>query len=131
MSNIDTDELDSFPDVGVIVKIDQIMLVEELGPNVESWKDSVTKFPTNVKTRAEKEEYLKVRLGETVMRIFFKVGASTYHNFFTIPKTQGGYQQSNLRKVKLLNKLPRNTKDWIDKEVSVIKNDKGFPELAK
>lgn len=131
MSNLDTEELDTFPEVGVIVNIDQIMLAEELGNNIESWKDSVSKFPTNVKTRTEKEEYLKVRLGETVMRIFFKVGSSTYHNFFTIPKTQGGYQQSNLRKIKLLNKLPRNTKDWIDKEVSVIKNDKGFPTLAR
>lgn len=133
MSNIDTDELDSFPELGVITKMQNKLLVEQLGANVELWKDSVTKFPKHVKTRAEKEEYLKARLGEEVLVISFKIGSATaeYDNFFTIPKTQGGYQQSNLRKVKTLNNLPRNTKDWLNKGVKIIKNDKGFPEIAK
>jgi len=133
MSNIDTEALDSFPEKGKIMSIENRLLVEELGANVEAWKDSVTKFPKNVKTRDEKEKYLKARLGEEVLVISFRVGQSEteYHNFYTIPKTEGGYQQSNLRKVKTLNSLPRMTKDWVGKEVKVIKNDKGFPEIAR
>ena len=129
--SIDTSEFDKFPSTGRILKLENHILKEHLGENLEAWKESVTKFPKNVKTRTEKEEYLKARADEEVLVVYFDVQGVEYDNFFTIPRTQGGYQQSNLRKVRVLNELPPNTKDWVGKEVKINQNDKGFPELSK
>jgi hypothetical protein len=128
---VNTAEYENFPELGEITKIENVILREHLGDNVENWKDSVNRFPDTVTTRQEKEDYLEARLEDEVLVIYFDVSGAEYNNFFTIPKTQGGYQQSNLRKIKQLNSFPDRTEDWVGKKAKIIKNDAGFPALAK
>lgn len=128
---VNTAEYETFPDDGEITKIETVILRDHLGDNVKRWKESVNRFPKNVETRQEKEDYLEHRLTDEVLVIYFDVNGAIYNNFFTIPKTQGGYNQSNLRKIKQLNKFPDKTEDWVSKKAKLILNDAGFPELEK
>ncbi len=129
-ANLNLDDFDTVPESGKITAIKEQILEKYLGANIQGWRDSVTKFPKNVKTRDEKEKYLDERLKEKVLVVEFSVGEAIYNTFYTIPKTQGGYQQSNLRKVRMANDLPAEVKLWVGKDVKIGKNNKGFPTIA-
>lgn len=125
----DFDNMEEIPE-GVITNITMKVMREYLGVNAEKWSQSVTLFPKNVKTRQEKEDYIASRLDSSVIVIEWSIpgGLRPYTSMFTNPTTQSGYQQSNIRKVRMANGYPADMKLWIGKPIKLTMGSKKFLE---
>lgn len=107
----------------------------ETPEKIKAYTDSIKQFPKAIKTKEQKEQFIKERLEADVIVISYsvKVGETEYQNkeFLTIP-TKLGYFRSRLKKLRDMNNLPfGDTRKgiWLKKPVDIFINNKGFLSL--
>jgi len=135
MVNLEEYKQDKF--IGNIDTIEEMTLREYLSDDdrIKSFKKGMTRFPKNLKTNAEIEDYKEARLDSNVLVIGYSVTVSdktiSNREFFGIP-TITGWGRSKLKVLKEKNdNLTYNTADWINEPVKVLINKDGFLRLVE
>lgn len=135
MVNLEQYKQDKF--VGTIDNVETMTLRKYLEDKerIESFKRGMTRFPKNLKTNKEIEDYKEARLDSDVLVLSYSVVVNdkviSNREFFGIP-TITGWGRSKLKVVKEKNdNLPSKTEDWKNQQVKVIINKDGFLRLIE
>lgn len=120
--------------IGKITGVAEQPLRDFLGDRVTAFKKGMTRFPTNVVTEQQREEYRQERLDRDVLVITYEIEANgeTISNseFFTIPSIKG-WGRSKLKALKEKNSFNADTDTWLNQNVKVSMNKDGYLRLLE
>jgi len=97
----------------------------------EAFLDAIKKYPKNVTTKEQKEQYKHERITRDGLVVYYKMNdGSERYEFVILPK-ETGYSNSNLKKLIDINGLPMDTDLWVGKELRCGIDENNFPRLIK
>jgi len=121
---------------GVIKALSEMTLRAflETEEKIKAFCKGMTKFPKNVTTEAEKEQYRQDRLDGNVLVVSYAVTMDdkvyTNSEFLNLP-TPIGWGRSKLKAFKEKNDLPSDTNKWLHEKIRVTINKDGYLRLME
>ena len=101
---------------------------------IKAFKKGMNRFPKNVNTQEEIEQYKETRLDSDVLVLAYSVTVNekemSNSEFFNIP-TITGWGRSKLKVLREKNDLPFKTDEWKNKPVKVHINKDGYLRLLE
>lgn len=134
MVNLEEIKMEQFE--GIISQVVEMSLRDflETPEKVSAFKKGMTKYPRNINTEKERENYRNLRLDSTVLVIYYSVETKdrTYNNkeFLNIPNSVG-WSRSKVKAFREKNNLPMKTEEWVNKKIRVELNKDGFLKLLE
>jgi hypothetical protein len=134
---------------GTIIKIDESTMRDEILKPIKTTRkdvmkpeDKLKKFIENMRlptifndaTEKEKTDWKNRQLKSLALAITYTFQGTEdlieKREWFKVP-TSRGYEKSNLKSIILINNLPDETNEWINKPIKLTTTSEGYVEILK